>query len=135
MAKDSSDQIFGTMEFLKMFSSGLDEEQKRGELTEAAKDSKGNTTINLGSKSQGKSTPGISRIAKDIAIQPGTKTSEYTLQGTPGKKGWGSTIGRFAGMGVGALVGGPGGAMAGAQIGGSLGATAGGAYDSHKYGV
>jgi hypothetical protein len=93
-------------DFLNVFSSDLADRQKRTDAAQS-QGSKGGIAKDPESK-KGSSTPGMSRIAPDIAVQQGYRGKEYTIAGTPPKKGWGGTLMR----GAGALFG-PVGAVAG----------------------
>ena len=110
-----SDNDLG-MRFLKTFSSALDQRNKN---TERAMKGTGMDDslydVNLGAS--GPIGGGAFQVAPGIAVQPGYRGEEFTIAGTPGQKGWGSTIGTIGG----GLIGGPVGATIGGSVGGMFG--------------
>ena len=85
--------------FLKVFTDRFDDKNK---YTDRLYNSgKGDRDININTNAGNDLAPGMSRIAPDIHIQEGYRPGEWTMPGTPGKKGFAGTLLR----GVGAAFG------------------------------
>ena len=101
--------------FLKVFTDRFDDKNK---YTDRLYNSgKGDRDININTNAGNDLAPGMSRIAPDIHIQEGYRPGEWTMPGTPGKKGFAGTLLR----GVGAAFG-PVGMVAGNVAAGATGA-------------
>ena len=100
--------------FLDAFSKSFDKSSKYTDMAMGNNKSSG-VNVNVGD-SGNKLAPGMSQLAPDIHIQQGYRPGEWTMEGTPGKKG---VLGHVA-RGVGGAFGGPWGAMAGNVAGSYL---------------
>ena len=101
--------------FLGAFKDDFANRQKRTDAAQSGSGS-GNGGININTGGS-KSAPGMSKLAPDIHLQQGYRPGEWTMPGTPGKKGFAGTLMR----GVGAAVG-PIGAVVGNVAAGASGA-------------
>ena len=81
--------------FLDSFASEVKDRDKR--TSAAQQEGQANTSSITDSKKEKGSTPGMSKIAPDVTVQQGYKGSEFTLAGTPAKKGFGGTLIRAGG--------------------------------------
>tara|TARA_B100000287_G_scaffold416300_1_gene450812 strand:- start:816 stop:1232 length:417 start_codon:yes stop_codon:yes gene_type:complete len=103
-------------QFVKAFAANLDDRNKYTDMALTNKN-QGNTGLQDLTGSSKSSYPGAFRVAPDVTVMPGYRGQEYTIEGTPGKKGFGGVIGTVAG----GLIGGPIGATIGGAIGGAIG--------------
>ena len=101
--------------FLKVFTDRFDDKNKY--TVRLYNSGKGDRDININTNAGNDLAPGMSRIAPDIHIQEGYRPGEWTMAGTPGKKGFAGTLMR----GVGAAFG-PVGMVAGNVAAGATGA-------------
>ena len=103
--------------FLNKFATGVNEsmaaDRNRSSNTEAAQ---GGRSSSASKDSDDKVRSGMAKLGDDVSVQEGYRPGEWTMEGTPGKKG---ILGHVA-RGAGAAFGGPMGAMAGNVAGGYL---------------
>ena len=101
--------------FLKVFTDRFDNKDKYTERLYGNQEKAKDVNINMGGGND--LAAGMSRLAPDIHLQQGYRPGEWTMPGTPGKKGFAGTLMR----GVGAAFG-PVGAVAGNVAAGATGA-------------
>ena len=104
--------------FLNKFATGVNEsmaadKRNRSSNTEAAQ---GGKSSSASKDSDDKVRSGMAKLGDDVSVQEGYRPGEWTMEGTPGRKG---ILGHVA-RGAGAAFGGPMGAMAGNIAGGYL---------------
>jgi len=103
--------------FLNKFATGVNEsmaaDRNRSSNTEAAQ---GGRSSSASKDSDDKVRSGMAKLGDDVSVQEGYRPGEWTMEGTPGKKG---ILGHVA-RGAGAAFGGPMGAMAGNVAGSYL---------------
>ena len=91
-------------QFVKAFAANLDDKNKYTDMALAQK----NSGFQDLTKTEGSSYPGAFKIAPDVTVMPGYRGSEFTVEGTPGSKGFGQRLlGGVTGFAKGALTGQP----------------------------
>ena len=115
--RGGTDNRINAKNFLNKFATGVNEsmesDRNRSSNTEAAQ---GGRSSSASKDSDDKVRSGMAKLGDDVSVQEGYRPGEWTMEGTPGKKG---ILGHVA-RGAGAAFGGPMGAMAGNVAGSYL---------------
>ena len=114
--RGGTDNRINAKNFLNKFATGVNEsmtaDRNRSSNTEAAQGGRSSSKEDRDKRIQTQ----IASLGSDISVQEGYRPGEWTMEGTPGKKG---ILGHVA-RGAGAAFGGPMGAMAGNVAGSYL---------------